>query len=631
MTDLRKALESKVLIGDGAMGTYLSQLGHPVGISYDELNLVSPEAIREVHTQYIQAGANVIETNTFSANAYKLSKFGLESKTAEINRAGVRIAREAAAGASAYVIGAVGSIRSGRRINVSARELGLYFGQQIDALLEEGVDGILLETFFDLEEMEIAVKCIRERGNVPIISQFAVDQVGRTLDGYAITDAFSILKQEGVDVVGFNCHSGPQGIMSVIQQQLPVPLEIPLSVYPNAGLASFVDGKYVYRATPAYFGERAKDFAAVGVRLLGGCCGTTPEHIAEMAKALADFETQPLAETPKLSGESVSVIRHLNGKEERSAGRTGDPESPTLVDLVKQRHTLIVELDPPRDLDITKFMEGAAALKEAGVDAVTMADNSLAVARMSNMALGHLVQDRIGLRTLAHIACRDRNLIGTQSHMMGFDALGINHVLAVTGDPSRFGDLPDASSVYDLTSFQIIKMIKQLNEGIAFSGKPLKHKANFVVGAAFNPNVKHLDKAVQRLEKKIASGADYVMTQPVYDPELIKRIKEETAHLDIPIFIGIMPLASGKNAEYLHNEVPGIELPESIRARMSGLAGEQGRLEGVEIAKELLDAAMEHFNGIYLMTPFLFYEMSVALAKYVQEKSKERASYLFHS
>ncbi|WP_138493117.1 bifunctional homocysteine S-methyltransferase/methylenetetrahydrofolate reductase [Paenibacillus pinistramenti] len=631
MTDLRKAMLTNVLIGDGAMGTYLSQLGHPVGISYDELNLISPDAIRDIHSEYIRAGADVIETNTFSANAYKLSRFGLEAKTAEINRAGVRIAREAA-GSSAYVLGAVGSIRSGRRISVSTKELTRYFGEQIDALLEEGVDGILLETFFDLEEMEIAVKSVRERSGVPVISQFAVDQVGRTLDGYAITDAFSMLKQEGVDVAGFNCHSGPQGIMSVIQNQLPLPLEIPMSVYPNAGLASFVDGKYVYRATPAYFGDRARDFADAGVRLIGGCCGTTPEHITAMAKSLAGYKPRPLSPEPKLARESLSLIGRPAGKEEEHTEvRPDGAAAPTLVDLVKQRHTLIVELDPPRDLDITKFMEGAAALKEAGVDAVTMADNSLAVARMSNMALGHLVQERFGLRTLAHIACRDRNLIGTQSHMMGFDALGINHVLAVTGDPSRFGDLPDASSVYDLTSFQIIKMIKQLNEGIAFSGKPLKHKAKFVVGAAFNPNVKHLDKAVQRLEKKIASGADYIMTQPVYDPDLIVRIKEATAHLDIPIFIGIMPLASGKNADYLHNEVPGIELPEQIRSRMSGLSGEQGRLEGTEIAKELLDGAMQHFNGIYLMTPFLFYEMSVALAKYVQKKSKEGAAHLFHS
>jgi homocysteine S-methyltransferase len=288
-----------------------------------------------------------------------------------------------------------------------------------------------------------------------------------------------------------------------------------------------------------------------------------------------------------------------------------------LAELADRRHTVIVELDPPRDLDIRKFMEGSEAIKKAGADAVTLADNSLAVTRMSNLALASLVRERIGLRPLVHIACRDRNLIGTQSHMMGLDALGIDHVLAVTGDPARFGDLPGSSSVYDLTSFEMIRMIKQLNEGVAFSGKPLKQRAKFVVGAAFNPNVKYLDKAVQRLERKIESGADYIMTQPVYDAGLIARIAEATRHIKVPIFIGIMPLASGRNAEYLHNEVPGIQLSDEVRGRMAGLEGEAGRAEGVRIAQELLDSAVRHFKGIYLITPFLFYEMSVQLTEYV--------------
>jgi 5,10-methylenetetrahydrofolate reductase len=294
------------------------------------------------------------------------------------------------------------------------------------------------------------------------------------------------------------------------------------------------------------------------------------------------------------------------------------PREPSLVDLVKERHVVIVELDPPRDLNIEKFMKGSVALHEAGADAITLADNSLAVTRMSNLALGSLMKERYGIRPLIHIACRDRNLIGTQSHMMGLDALGIDHVLAVTGDPAKFGDLPGSSSVYDISSFDMIRMIKKMNEGIAFSGKAFKQHSNFVVGAAFNPNVKHLDKAIQRLEKKIEAGADYIMTQPVYDVALIREIAEKTKHISVPIFIGIMPLASGRNAEYLHNEVPGIQLSDAVRSRMSGLEGEEGRQAGCAIAKELIDEAVQHFNGIYLITPFLFYEMSVDLTKYVQ-------------
>ncbi|NMO94660.1 bifunctional homocysteine S-methyltransferase/methylenetetrahydrofolate reductase [Paenibacillus lemnae] len=619
--DLRKAWESRVLVGDGAMGTFLYQKGFPVGISYEELNLTAPEVIGDVHRQYIQAGAHVLESNTFSANYDKLSKYGLEAKVEEINRAGVRIAREAA-GQQGYVVGAVGSIRGGKRNNISSEELKQHFEQQIHALLTEGVDGLLLETFYDVEEMLMALSIVRQASDLPVIAQFAVEDIARTLDGYTMVDAFRMVSQAGADVFGFNCRTGPNGMARALET-LDGMRSLPASVYPNAGIADYVDGEYRYGATPEYFGQMAVRFADMGARLIGGCCGTTPEHIAEISAALTDYKPAPLP-SPEMTADRVVVHEHLDAVQEERKGE------PTLADLAKERHTVIVELDPPRDLDITKFMKGAEALKRAGADALTLADNSLAVTRMSNMALGHLVQSRVGLRPLIHIACRDRNMIGTQSHMMGFDALGIDHVLAVTGDPAKFGDLPGASSVYDLTSFEIIRMIKQLNEGVAFSGKPLKQKANFVVGAAFNPNVKHLDKAVQRLEKKIASGADYIMTQPVYDSELIVRMKEATKHLDIPIFVGIMPLASGRNAEYLHNEVPGIQLSDEVRERMAGLEGEEGRKMGVQIGKELLDVAAEHFKGIYIMTPFMFYEMSVQLTQYVWELSGRRESPLFH-
>ncbi|MFB5759440.1 bifunctional homocysteine S-methyltransferase/methylenetetrahydrofolate reductase [Paenibacillus medicaginis] len=625
--DLRTAWKKEVLVGDGAMGTFLYQLGFPVGISYEELNLTSPEVIADVHRRYLQAGARVLESNTYSANAYKLGKFGLESKVDEINRAGVRIARQAA-GPENYVVGAMGSIYGAKRINITSQELKRNFDQQITALLAEGVDGMLLETFYELEEMRTALRCIRAYSNLPVICQFAVDQVGMTRDGFSIKEAFAVLLEEGADVLGFNCHSGPQGIMSVVEA-LNGPLEVPLSVFPNAGLADYVDGQYVYGAGPKYMAECAISFADRGARLIGGCCGTTPEHIAAIAAALQGYVPAALPDTPAEETIRPTVLVNENGAEDQAAG--APPQEPTIVDLVKRRHTVIVELDPPRDLDITKFMEGARALKAAGADALTMADNSLAVTRMSNMALGYLVRSEVGMRPLIHIACRDRNSIGTQSHMMGFDALGIDHVLAVTGDPARFGDLPGSSSVYDMTSFEIIRMIKQLNDGIAFSGKPLKQKAKFVVGAAFNPNVKHLNKAVERLEKKIAAGADYIMTQPVYDVELIAEIKRQTAHLETPIFIGIMPLASGRNAEYLHNEVPGIQLSDAVRARMAGLQGAEGRAMGVAIAKELVDAAMEHFNGMYLMTPFMFYEMTAELTSYIWEKSGRRPSHLFRS
>jgi homocysteine S-methyltransferase len=611
---LREALQNTVMIGDGAMGTFLYQMGFPVGISYEELNLLKPEVIADVHRRYYEAGARFIETNTFSANREKLSKYGLEHEVEAINRAGVSIAR-GAVGEDAYVIGAIGSIRAGKRKNVRTKTIKDDLQQQIACLLDAGVDGILLESFYDLDEMLLALRIVRSASDTPVICQFATEGTGTTQDGVEWKDAFRQLHQSGADVIGFNCRSGPNGLMRSLEK-VSGQADVPFSIFPNAGIPDYVDGKYMYTATPQYFAESALRFANLGARVIGGCCGTTPEHIAAMAAVLNGYApTEPKPEARKVAVHQPEPAR-LGVNEDSVEG--GEP---SIVELVKQRHTVIVELDPPRDLDIAKFMEGAKALGKVRADAITMADNSLAVTRMSNMALGYLVKEQTGLRPLIHIACRDRNMIGTQSHMMGLHALGIDHVLAVTGDPARFGDLPGSSSVYDLTSFEIIRMIKQLNEGVAFSGKALKKQANFIVGAAFNPNVKYLDKAVQRLERKIEAGADYIMTQPVYDAALIENIYQATKHLSIPIFIGIAPLASGGNAEYLHNEVPGISLSDEVRQRMANLKGEEGRAMGVQISKELLDVAMQRFNGIYLMTPFLSYEMTAELTSYVWEKT----------
>lgn len=614
---LREKLSNSILVGDGAMGTYLYQIGFPVGISYEELNLSQPEIIERVHREYYEAGARFIETNTYSANRERLSKYGLEAEVEQINRAGVEIARKAV-GSDAYVIGSVGSIRAGKRKNIRTTQIEADFTQQIEVLTGSSVDGILLETFYDLDEILIALQITRKFSDLPVICQFAMEDVGRTSDGFLVSEAFEQLIAAGADVVGFNCRTGPNGIMRVLEKT-SVPAGIPISVFPNAGIPDYIDGRYRYVSTPAYFAESALRFADLGARVIGGCCGTTPAHIKAMAEALIDYVPNGASIEPLIEKRStmVTITEPTNNLE----AQLPQSEELSIVELVKKRHTVIVELDPPRDLDITKFMAGAAALKVARADAITMADNSLAVTRMSNLALGTLIKDKLGIRPLIHIACRDRNLIGTQSHLMGLDALGIDHVLAVTGDPAKFGDLPGSSSVYDLTSFEIIRMIKQLNEGTAFSGKPLKQKAKFIVGAAFNPNVKHLDKAIQRLERKVKAGADYIMTQPVYDPLIMERVHEMTRHLDVPIFIGIMPLATGRNAEYLHNEVPGIQLSDEVRRRMNGLEKEEGRHMGNLIAKELLDAAMPLFNGIYIITPFLNYEMSVDLTNYVWEKA----------
>jgi len=614
--NFRDALKERILVGDGAMGTFLFTKGFPIGVPYEQLVISKPEAVLEVHQQYVAAGAQVIQTNTYQANAVKFARYGIEDQVEKINAAAVSLAKQAA-GKQAYVVGTVGSVRDGKRGNVRTLALTDALHRQIHALLSQNVDGLLFETFYDLDEMKLALRIAREESNVPVICQFAAEDSGRTVDGYSLDDAFRHLLDEGADIVGFNCRSGPNGILKLMDKVGTG--KLPYSIYPNAGAASFIDGRYEYSAGPDYFAAMATQFADRGAHLIGGCCGTTPEHIAAIADALKDY-------TPTIKVSEPKPQQVVVEQAKTTAPRWGRARQsgPTILDKVKERHTVIVELDPPRDLDISKFMEGAKALKECGADAVTMADNSLAVTRMSNLALAALVQEHIDLTPLIHIACRDRNLIGTQSHLMGLDALGINHVLAVTGDPARFGDLPDSSSVFDLTSFELIRMTKQLNDGIAFSGKPLKQKANFIVGGAFNPNVKHLDKAAQRLERKVSAGVDYIMTQPVYDVGLIERIAEATKPLSVPIFLGIMPLASGRNAEYLHNEVPGIQLSDEVRARMACLEGEEGRAEGVKIAKELIDCAVKHFKGIYIMTPFLHYRMAVELTQYVHEKTASK-------
>lgn len=638
--DLRKALAAQVLTGDGAMGTYLYHLGFPIGVSYEEFNLDKPDVIMDIHRQYYEAGARVIETNTYSANRDSLVKFGLEQEVAAINRAGVELARRAV-GDDAYVLGAVGSLSAGKRRTAGRDRLLLNITEQAEALLEAKADGILLETFYVLEEMVTALQAIRSLStDIPVLCQFATDGNGVTLDGVSYVEAFARLDAEGADAVGFNCHSGPNGILRALDK-LPEGdpgCGLPLTVFPNAGLPGLVDGRYTYLATPEYFAETALRFAAAGARIVGGCCGTTPEHIAAIAKAIAGYvpavgaSPHPAQEGRPDAGRPAAGAPEVRVREPQApagAAAPGEPTAaePSILDLVKERHTVIVELDSPRDLAVGKFMEGAKALKEAGVDAITMADNSLAQIRMSNLAMGYLVKDKLGVRPLLHIACRDRNMIGTQSHLMGLHALGINHVLAITGDPARVGDLPGASSVYDLSSFDLIRMTKQLNEGISFSGKTLKQKANFVVGSAFDPNLKHLDKAVKRMEKKIEAGADYFMTQPVYDPTCIERLYHATKHLNVPIFVGIMPLMSGRNAEFLHNEVPGIRIPDHIRQRIAGLDGEAGRRMGVEIAKELTDAAVEYFKGIYFMTPMLFYGMTAELTRHVRETTQRLPSH----
>jgi homocysteine S-methyltransferase len=603
-------LKNQILIADGAMGTLLYSYG--TDSCFEELNISHPDDILRIHEAYILAGADVIQTNSYAANYLKLQRYGLEDHVKEINRAAVQIAQDAAKD-DTFILGTIGGNRGIRPLSVPIEEIKRSFREQLYCLLSERLDGILLETFYDLEELETVLKIARKETELPIVAQITLQELGILQNRMTVNEAFERLESLGADVVGLNCRLGPYHMIKSFEE-IKIPKKAFLSAYPNASLPAYTDGKFHYEGDADYFRKAAHAFRDQGVRLLGGCCGTTPETIRAFAEELKG--TAPIKEKEvKVKQQTQIQVKAAPLKRD---------EAP-LHELVKSQHSVIVELDPPKKLNTDRFFEGAKQLKEAGVDALTLADNSLASPRISNEALGYLTKAKIGLRPLVHITCRDRNMIGLQSHLMGLHTLGLNDILAVTGDPARVGDFPGASSVYDMTSFELIEMIKQFNEGLSVSGKDLGQKGVFSVAAAFNPNVRSIEKAVQRMEKKIKYGADYFITQPVYSEEKLREVYDATKHLDTPIYIGLMPLISSKNAEYLHNEVPGIKIDQSIRDRMSLLHDDplQSTREGIAITKALIEAAAELFNGIYLITPFLRYEITVELAQFARQNCNE--------
>ena len=602
---LLSALEERILIGDGAMGTLLYSYG--VDRCFEELNLTHEEQITRIHRSYIEAGSDLIQTNTYGANYIKLARYGLEDQVKKINTKAVELARKAAK-KDTFVLGTIGGIHGAQALNDTKEEIKRSFREQLYCLLLEGVDGLILETYYNLDELLTVLEIAREETTIPIITNVSMHVPGILENGIQLKDALQRLEDTGSNIVGVNCHLGPFHMLQSLKD-VPLSDKTFLAAYPNASLPAYHEGKLVYENKPDYFTRCAEDFRNEGVSLLGGCCGSTPEHIKGLAQGVRNLK--PLTEKKIIRKPSpIEVTRNQTTK-----------ETP-LVDIVKKRHSIIVELDAPKHLQTDAYMEGVKALKKAGVDAITLADNSLASPRISNIAIAEKIKQEVGLRPLVHLTCRDRNLIGLQSHLMGLDTLGIHEILAITGDPTKIGDFPGATSVFDVTSFDLIKLIKQFNKGLSFSGNSLRRKTSFKVGAAFNPNVAHLDKAVKRMEKKISYGADYFLTQPIFNKEQIIQLHEATAHIQTHIYIGIMPLTSTRNAEFLHNEVPGIKLNDDVRDKMRFVSNDRDKSieQGISIAKELIDVSLRYFHGIYLITPFARYDMIIRLIEYIQEK-----------
>jgi methionine synthase / methylenetetrahydrofolate reductase(NADPH) len=582
--------------------------GMPVDVCFEELTVSSADVVARIHESYVHAGARLIETNTFGANAARLAKHGLEDRVKELNQAAVKLARKAIGSRPVYLAGSVGP--SGAVIHEAGSspiDASQLFREQAEALLDAGVDIIFLETFLDFNEIQIALDAVRRTDpKIPVICSMVSSEEGRLPSSLPVVQAFRELTRLGANLVGVNCVTGPYAMLQILRR---IPADFLISAFPNAGYPRYHDGRFLYNLSPVYFGEAAKEFVEHGARLVGGCCGVGPEHIHEMSKAIAGLK--PIRSKP-----AIQWINELELKPRRK------PTETSILDLMARGQTVVVtELDPPKTLDLDKYFAAARTLIDAGSDAITLADNSLAILRVSNLAVGAILKQQYNIMPLLHISCRDKNLIGLQSELMGIAALGIRHILPLTGDPAKFGDHPGSSSVYDVNSIQLMEIISGLNKGYNFAGKNLKYPTDFVVGCTFNPNAKNFDAQLSRLERKIAAGARYAMTQPVFDQVLVQKMHERTKHFGVPILTGVWPLLSGRQTEFLHNEVPGIIVPDNVRARMAKTEGLEGRRIGVEIAKDVVRAALDCFPGIYLITPFLAYDTTAELANFVRNLS----------
>jgi len=606
------------LLSDGAMGTMLHQRGINFDVCFDELNLLNPALVGDIHRSYIEAGSQIIQTNTFGANHFKLSRFGLADKVEEINTTAVDLARRVVLGSfkSILIAGDVGplGVRLAPYGRVKPEEARAAFREQISALLKAGVDLILIETMTDLLEARAAVKVARDLdASIPIVASMTYTRDDRTLLGDAPAKVARSLLTEGADMVGVNCSGGPEQILRILRQMRNAVPDGIFSVMPNAGWPEQVGGRIMYPAGPEYFGEYALAFYQNGARIIGGCCGTTPEHIAAMHKALSEA---PLMEP----AEAAQIV---------DAEAESQLQSETFVptELARKISTgkfvTAVEMDPPRGLATQKLLAAASLLSEAGADVINVADSPMARMRMSPWAVCNLIQQRIGIETVLHFPTRGRNLIRVQGDLLAAHALGVRNVFVIMGDPTSIGDYPDAMDNYDLVPSGLIKLIKQgFNAGMDHSGADIGQPTSFFVGCALNLNPVSPKDEIKNLSRKINAGADFALTQPVFSPEaartFLKTVKEELGNLSLPILAGILPLANSRHASFLDQEVPGITIPASVLTRMQK-AGDDGPDEGVRIAVELVEELRPNIHGIYLMPAFNRFDLAAGVIEDIRD------------
>ena len=603
MKNFRELLDGDgIFVFDGAIGTRFYDKGVYINRSYDELNLTAPDLVREVHAEYVKAGADIIETNTFGATRHRLQAYSLENQLREINIAGAKLAREAA-GANVFVAGAVGplDLRIEPYGPTSFDEAKEMFKEQIAALLEGAVDLFVLETFSDLSEIQQAIRAVKELCDLPIVAQMTIATDGKTIFGADTELLAQRLEQYGADVIGLNCGVGPTHILTALEKMRSVTTK-KLSAQPNAGLPRDVQGRQFYMCSHEYMSKFAKRFIKAGATFIGGCCGTTPQHI-------------------KLISDSVRAVSPRKSKAARQTGSIKVIDlKPVDVEIVppelrsnwsrkiaRGEFVTSVEVLPPKGCDAAKTLESIKLLKAHGVDAVNIPDGPRAQTRMSAQATAILVEQNLGIEAVLHYCCRDRNLLGMMSDLLGAAALGLHNLLIITGDPPKMGPFPDATAVFDIDSIGLTNMVNRLNHGLDLGNNPIGKPTAFSIGVGVNPGAINLDEEIRRFEWKVEAGAEYAITQPVYDTKQLRDFLKRIEHVRIPIVAGIFPLVSIRNAEFMHNEVPGVVITTEILQRMraaSDKSKEEAREEGIKIARESLTEVQNLINGVQVSAPF---------------------------
>ncbi|HMC56205.1 MAG TPA: bifunctional homocysteine S-methyltransferase/methylenetetrahydrofolate reductase [Gemmatimonadaceae bacterium] len=600
---------ARIVVFDGAMGTMLYSKGVFINQCYDELNLRSPDLIRDIHRAYIKAGAEILETNSFGANRPKLVQYGLETQVREINRAAAALARSVAddAGRPVLVAGAVGPL--GVRIEpygpTALDEARAHFREQLEGLREGGVDVFLFETFGDLHEIEQAIRAARELDpKIPIVAQMTIGSDGLTPFGATPEDIARSLDAWGADIIGLNCSVGPQIILEAIEKMVPHTKK-KLSAQPNAGMPRDIGGRSMYMASPEYMATYARHLVQAGARVVGGCCGTTPDHIKAMVEGV-----RPLA--PRVaSAESYAATRVEAPAQDR---RVVPAQTVALGDrsnwgkkIAAKQFVTSVEIVPPRGVDASRMLFDVKKLKDAGVDAVNVPDGPRAQSRMGALLTSVIIEQQVGIETVTHYACRDRNLLGMLSDLLGASAVGLRNLLLITGDPPKMGPYPDATAVFDIDAIGLTNLVANLNRGLDPGGNEIGKPTSFVMGVGVNPAAIDPAHEIRRFEWKVDAGAEFAITQPVFDPQQLERFLTKIDHVRIPVIAGIWPLVSHRNAEFLANEVPGVTVPDTVIDRMrraNTKSKEHAVAEGIAIAREMFARVKGGVQGVQVSAPF---------------------------